>query len=221
VTNRSTSYDVIIAGAGPAGTSAAIHLAKQGVDVLLAEQKKFPRGKLCGEFISPECLDHFRTLGVAARMTAARPASLTETVFYSRGGHSVNVPSNWFRGQGNGLGLSRAEMDDRLLQRARAIGVDVLENSQAAGLLLDENRVLGIELKSGDLLIGYNALVTIDATGRNRALARRLINAAPAKAQKQRPFVAFKAHLANARPAPGACEIYFYPGGYGGLSSVE
>src|SRR5262249_41768474 len=73
----------------------------------------------------------------------------------------------------------------------------------------------------GDLLIGYNALVTIDATGRNRALARRLINAAPAKAQKQRPFVAFKAHLANARPAPGACEIYFYPGGYGGLRSVE
>ena len=44
-------YDVIIAGAGPAGSSAAIHLATSGLKVLLVEQKKFPRAKLCGEFI--------------------------------------------------------------------------------------------------------------------------------------------------------------------------
>ena len=59
------SFDVIIAGAGPAGSSAAIHLARQGVRVLLIEQKKFPRAKLCGEFISPECQKHFENLGVA------------------------------------------------------------------------------------------------------------------------------------------------------------
>ena len=53
-------YDIIIAGGGPAGASAAIHLATRGARVLLAEQKKFPREKLCGEFISPECLPHFK-----------------------------------------------------------------------------------------------------------------------------------------------------------------
>src|SRR6266487_6198437 len=96
----SLDYDVIIAGGGPAGTSAAIHLATRGVSVLLAEQKKFPRAKLCGEFISPECALHFERLGVADRMFAARPASLTETIFYSRNGKSVTVPSAWFGASG-------------------------------------------------------------------------------------------------------------------------
>jgi ribulose 1,5-bisphosphate synthetase/thiazole synthase len=42
------TFDVIIAGAGPAGASAAIHLARNDLRVLLVEQKKFPRAKLCG-----------------------------------------------------------------------------------------------------------------------------------------------------------------------------
>src|SRR6266496_2503742 len=111
-------YDVIIAGGGPAGSSAAIHLATRGARVLLAEQKKFPRAKLCGEFISPECANHFEQLGVADQIFAARPTNLTETVFYSRRGKSVSVPSAWFGASGVALGLSRAEMDQRLLRRA-------------------------------------------------------------------------------------------------------
>src|SRR5437868_11128418 len=78
------NYDVIIAGGGPAGASAAIHLAMRGTRVLLAEQKKFPRPKLCGEFISPECAIHFQRLHVAEAMSAAHPANLTATVLYSR-----------------------------------------------------------------------------------------------------------------------------------------
>src|SRR6202165_3361421 len=96
-------YDVIIAGGGPAGASAAIHLSTRGARVLLVEQKKFPRAKLCGEFISPECAPHFERLGVAERMLAAGPAKLTETVFYSRKGKSVSVPNTWFGATGVAL----------------------------------------------------------------------------------------------------------------------
>ena len=66
----SDNFDVIIAGAGPAGSSTAIHLARNDLRVLLVEQKKFPRPKLCGEFISPECQRHFQNLGVAESMLA-------------------------------------------------------------------------------------------------------------------------------------------------------
>jgi flavin-dependent dehydrogenase len=221
-------YDVLIAGGGPAGTCAAIHLAAQGARVLLAEQKKFPRAKLCGEFISPECLAHFERLGVAERMTTAGGASLTETVFYSRRGAGVCVPSEWFgAGGGAALGLSRAEMDARLLARAHEAGVEVLEEAQAAALLFDEQRVRGARLKMDEGVREISAAVTIDATGRSRVLARRADagggrqNGASPPPQKRAKLVAFKAHLEGTRGAVGCCEIYFYRGGYGGLSSVE
>src|SRR6266699_7244502 len=95
--DRIRDYDIVIAGAGPAGTSAAIHLALRGARVLLVEEKKFPRAKLCGEFISPECLTHFKRLGVMEEMSAAGGTALSETVFYSRHGKSLTVPSEWFK----------------------------------------------------------------------------------------------------------------------------
>jgi flavin-dependent dehydrogenase len=214
-------YDVIIAGGGPAGSSAAIHLTLGGARVLLVEQKKFPRAKLCGEFISPECAPHFERLGVAEQILAASPARLTETVFYSRQQRSVSVPSAWFGANGVALGLSRAEMDERLLRRASDAGAVVLEDAQVVNLLFDKDRVAGVTIKHTGSEAGYRAPVTIDATGRARALARRVGQSQHKTKSHRASLVAFKAHLEDARVAPGACEIYFYRGGYGGLSSIE
>jgi menaquinone-9 beta-reductase len=217
----SNTFDVAIAGAGPAGTSAAIRLALNGARVLLVEEKKFPRAKLCGEFISPECLAHFKQLGVMDEMSAAGGDSLTETVFYSRRGNSVSVPSEWFKAGTPALGLSRSEMDFQLLQRARNVGVVVLEESHVSRLISENGNLRGIAVRQGTATSEYNARLTIDATGRARALTRHLDPATPSQTKQQKPLVAFKAHLQNARVANNACEIYFYPRGYGGLNSVE
>jgi flavin-dependent dehydrogenase len=219
--SASSHYDVIIAGGGPAGSAAAIHLATRGARVLLAEQKKFPRPKLCGEFISPECAQHFDRLGVKDQMFAAGPANLAETVFYSRNGSQVSVPSSWFGSDGVALGLSRSEMDERLLRRADAAGATVLEDAQVTDLVFERGRVQGVTLKARSQPETYRAAITIDATGRTRALARRLPAAKENAKPKRPPMIAFKAHLENTLVAPGACEIYFYRHGYGGLSSVE
>lgn len=200
---------------------------------MLVEEKKFPRPKLCGEFISPECLAHFRRLGVLDQMIDAGGASLSETVFYSCKGNSVAVPSEWFKSGTKALGLSRREMDYKLLERAKSVGVTVLEETHASLLLQDGGQVCGVRVKTrdafGDAVKDYPALVTIDATGRVRALAREVDRQADRQVEQPRTqktttrptLVAFKAHLKNARVADGACEIYFYPGGYGGLSGVE
>jgi flavin-dependent dehydrogenase len=189
--------------------------------VLLAEQKSFPRPKLCGEFISPECAQHFDRLGVKDQMFAAGPATLAETVFYSRNGSKVSVPSSWFGSDGVALGLSRAEMDERLLRRAGAAGATVLEDAHVTDLVFEEGRVQGVAIKAGSRRETYRAAITIDATGRTRALARRLPAVKENTKQKRPPMIAFKAHLENTLVAPGACEIYFYRRGYGGLSSIE
>ena len=211
------TFDVIIAGAGPAGSSAAIHLARNGLRVLLIEQKKFPRAKLCGEFISPECQRHFENLGVSGAMTAAGPTALVETVFYSSRGHHVTIPSSWFGGPA-ALGLSRAVMDDVLLRRAQECGVAVLEGASVTEPIREQSNVRGVRVKVDGREQEYRAPLTIDATGRARILTRKL-NAGARRSRAK--LIAFKVHLRNTRVAPHACEIYFYPEGYGGLSTIE
>ncbi|HEY0101076.1 MAG TPA: NAD(P)/FAD-dependent oxidoreductase [Pyrinomonadaceae bacterium] len=230
-------YDVIVVGGGPAGASAAVHLATRGARVLLVEREKFPRAKLCGEFISPECLPHFARLGVLEEMSGAGGAQVGETLFFAQSGRRAGVPSAWFGKEAAGaLGLSRAEMDERLLQRARAVGVEVLEEAQVTGLLFADaarRTVCGVRVESRRGMSELRAGVTIDATGRARALARRVeprvkVSGGATReakrggaASRRMPLVAFKTHLENAGGAAGACEIYFYRGGYGGLSCVE
>jgi flavin-dependent dehydrogenase len=212
-------HEVIVVGGGPAGSSAAIHLAQQGISVLLIEQKRFPRAKLCGEFISPECVDHFEKLGVAANMQASEPAEITETVFYSRRGRRLVVPSSWFGGS-FALGLSRAEMDNNLLSRAKDLGVNVLEETSVIALIEEQKSVTGVRVRTHNVEREYRASIVVDATGRSRAVIRKLRRLDATRHDKPK-LVAFKVHLEGSRATPSTCEIYSYPGGYGGLSTIE
>lgn len=221
MTTDRKQYDVAIAGAGPAGSSLAIRLANAGLSVILTEQKAFPREKLCGEFISPECQIHFNELGVLPDIKAAGGTELKETVFFAQSGKGVAVESAWFGVPDSlALGLSRAEMDLILFSRAKAVGVDVRGETSVSGLDVEDGRVVGVTLrdKSG-IESDIKANLTIDATGRTRSLARRLDQRNVTKTAAE--LVAFKTHLSDARLLPATCEIYVYRGGYGGCNRVE
>lgn len=216
----SNTYDVAIVGAGPAGSSLAIRLAQAGKRVVLVEKEKFPRHKLCGEFISPECVPHFAQLGVLAEISDGGGSKLTETVFYSRSGRGVAVPSAMFGGvDRHAIGLSRAQMDLCLMERAAAVGVEVRE-STSASLVLDGARATGLRLKgvhqpSTTLQIG--AALVVDASGRGRALSRNIAASSFRKAK----LVAFKTHATGVDLPAGRCGIFSYSGGYGGTNRVE
>ena len=225
---------IAIVGAGPAGVSLAIRLAGGGFDVTLVEREKFPRQKLCGEFVSPECLGHFAELGVLDEMFAIGGDRISKTVFYAPSGRNVSVPSEWLGKSAQGaLSISRAAMDLRLLEKARRLGVRILEETQVVAVLFETDEVVGVKVKSktGETH-EITADLTIDATGRAGVLAKFALKIQNSKfkiqnsiqnpkSKIQNRLVGFKAHLENVNLEKGRCEIYFFRGGYGGLSYVE
>ena len=202
---------VLIAGGGPAGASLAIRLAAAGGDVVLIERDRFPRHKLCGEFISPECFGHFAELGVLEPMLAAGGERITETLFFPLSGRTVRIPGRAFGEPA--LGLSRSAMDAILLDRARAVGVEVIEGVAIASAAAERGELRAVDVRTADGTREITADIFIDATGRGKALVKAF--------QRTHGFVAFKAHLREAELAAGRCEIHFFPGGYGGINRVE
>ncbi|MEO6588585.1 MAG: NAD(P)/FAD-dependent oxidoreductase [Pyrinomonadaceae bacterium] len=217
---------ILIVGAGPAGASLAIRLARQDFEVVLIEREKFPRHKLCGEFISPEGLTHFKDLGVLDEMMAVGGDRIAQTIFYSQNGKSVSVASKWFGGGlQSALSISRAEMDLRLLEKAKSLGVKVLEETQVVGLLTENEKVSGVKVRFENRETEeVTADLVIDATGRANVLGKLCEKSktqnSKLKTQNSK-LVGFKTHLENVQMKKGVCEIYSFRGGYGGLSFVE
>ncbi|MCB1024370.1 MAG: NAD(P)/FAD-dependent oxidoreductase [Acidobacteria bacterium] len=221
MTNREK---ILIVGGGVSGASLAIRMSKNGSDVTLVERDKFPRQKLCGEFVSPECLRHFEDLGVMGEMNAIGGDPIFETRFYSQNGNSLCVPSGWFfDGEKGALSISRAEMDLRMLERARECGAKVFEESRCFKVKLGIDGISSVFVRdSRGASREFAVDMVIDATGRSRVLGKlidRQRNIRPEKSKER--FVGFKAHFKNVRIDHGVCEIYFFDGGYGGLSFIE
>ncbi|HEV8592595.1 MAG TPA: NAD(P)/FAD-dependent oxidoreductase [Pyrinomonadaceae bacterium] len=214
---------VVIVGAGPAGSSLAIRLARAGSDVVLIERERFPRPKLCGEFISPECLRHFEQLGAYPAMRASGGARILETRFYDRKERSITVPSKWFHSGANALSLSRLRMDECLLDAAKTEGVEVHEDTAAIRVAVENEHLAELVVRGEAGERSIEGDIFIDATGRASVLAKLLAKASrkgkPNLAKP--PYVAFKGHLAADNLGRDVCEIYSFDGGYGGLSPVE
>ncbi len=215
---------ILIIGGGVAGSSLAIRLRKQGWEVCIVEKDKFPRHKLCGEFVSPECFLHFEELDVLDSISRIGGEAIFETRFFSESGRSVAVPSKWFSGGMRGaLGISRSEMDYCLLEKARELGAEVLEGSRVTKISLDGKRIESVVTKNyrGETRKKAADLI-VDATGRARALSMLLEKKTSQRHRaKKIKHVAFKVHLENVNLEKGICEIYFFRGGYGGLNYVE
>ena len=118
------TYDAIIIGAGPAGSSVSTLLAREGLRALLLEKSRFPREKLCGEFVTPDCLNVFDRLGVRELIFEAGAKIIDQWTLFAPDGRGVEVPMEWIAdGHRHAIGISRARMDLILLECAREAGL--------------------------------------------------------------------------------------------------
>ena len=172
-------YDAIVVGAGPAGSAVAILLAEHGHSVLLLDKAAFPRPKLCGEYLSPEASRILDRLGVlkavdtagAVPLRGMRITAPDGTVLEGR--YPTEGPYRGYRD--HALAIPRLTFDQILLDRARALPVEVRERHRVEDLLLDGDRVVGVRGVGPDGA-GFEARspLVVGADGRQSLVARRL-----------------------------------------------
>ena len=164
--------EVIVAGAGPAGSVAALTLARAGARVLLVDRARFPRHKLCGDTLNPGAMAILRRLGLDAPVER-RGLPLAGMIVTGRGG--VRVEGHYGPGV-VGRALRRRELDAWLLEAAVGAGAHVEEGVTVQEALVHESaagpEVRGVVVKGRDgRPLRIPSLVTIAADGRRSTLA--------------------------------------------------
>lgn len=216
---------MLIVGGGPAGSVLAARLAASGKRVLVAEQSHFPRHKLCGEFISPECLEKLDELGVRDRMMAAGATRIREMILAGADGKSVELPLSVLNAEAEfALGFSRANLDAILLDRARELGAEVVEGTRVASGIKPVAGHYRVQAMDPDgQKLDFTARIVVNAAGRGSSFAatptsrRNMLEMA---LHRSRLF-GCKVHLRGIDPQARINGLYFFDGGYGGLAHIE
>jgi menaquinone-9 beta-reductase len=200
--------DVLIAGAGPAGSMAAIQLARAGARVLLVDRARFPRDKLCGDTVNPGAMRILDRAGLRARVEAAsRP--LAGMLLTGHGG--VHVRGTYGRGL-FARALTRRVLDQLLVDAAIAAGAQFQDGVRVDRAMVEET--------GGRLAV--RGAVLCGVAGRGIAAGRRM--RVPAQitiaADGRHSTLAFGLGLASHPPAPRRWAVGAYLEGIEGLGDV-
>jgi geranylgeranyl reductase family protein len=187
---HSESAQVVVVGAGPAGSTTAAALAAGGVDVLLLDREVFPREKTCGDGLTPRSVRVLQEMGLLAKLEAAGAFRMDGVRIHAPNGDHIEAA---FDSSGElpsfGLTLPRIALDTLLLEHAQAAGARFMSNFRAKGLVRDgraapggqRGTVIGVEgMLDGEPAVA-RAPLTCLATGAAVPLVEQagLLHAAP------------------------------------------
>jgi len=211
----SRHWDVVVAGAGPAGSATALLLSRAGMRVLLLDRARFPREKPCSEYLSPESTRVLERLGkdVLAAVAAASPARLTGMKVVAPSGRSVVGRFETFS-----FALPRTRFDTILLNAAQTRGVEVRQGVKVEALVYERGAVGGVVARDAGhgTRDTFRARVVVGADGLRSVVARRLGMVHTAGPRR----IAFTAHVADVPGVDDLGEMHVGRPGYVGLGPI-
>jgi menaquinone-9 beta-reductase len=170
-----TVYDVIIVGGGPAGSTLAWKLASEGAKVIVLDAAKFPREKVCGDYVEPRGLRILDLMGGLKTLEATSPLPITHSSTYIDAkleyigkipfyGVHKNMPPH-------GYIVARDIFDNLLLEIAGKSGATIHQETYAMGFTATGSGV-EVESQSKGAKHTYRGRVVVGADGVNSAVAR-------------------------------------------------
>jgi flavin-dependent dehydrogenase len=175
--NQQNSYDAIIIGGGPAGSSSSAILAEYGHRVLVLEREKFPRYHI-GESLLPFTFQPLQRLGLIDKMRQSAFVKKYSVQFVSPSGRASQpfyffdrydketVAQTWQ--------VLRSEFDEMLLNNAREKGTTVIEETTVKSLIREVGKVVGVQAQTkGGPVTEYRAPITLDCSGKEAFCAVR------------------------------------------------
>ncbi len=201
-------YDAIIVGGGPAGASCAAVCAAAGLRVLVVERAVFPRDKVCGDCLNPDCWPTLARLGIEDAVRALPHTALRTVEFVGLRGAPVRLPlPGHARGE---IAVKRSLLDALLLRNAAERGADVRQGSAVS--------VVG-QAPDGFVIGGVSARFLVAADGRN-SLAARSLKLLDDRRRPATDRIGLQTHA----PCPAAfgprVQMRWFARGYGGLCPV-
>ena len=217
------TFEVAIAGAGLAGAALALRLARRGVKVAVLDPATFPRDKVCGEFLSPECWKVLDRMDLADAVARSGYHAIRTVRISTPHGREV-VADVAGRDGLPGIGLSRSFLDDLIVRQAREAGATVFEAARVREPLIKEGRVVGVEARGADGPLTIRARITVAADGRHSSLVKQTGRTRGRSRFRPRLF-GLKRHLtvtdAEATERVGTVGLHVVRGGYGGTCRIE
>ncbi len=198
-------FDLIVVGGGPAGSVVAAGCARAGLSVALFEHHKFPRHKVCGDVINPNCWPTLDWVGAAGRIRALDQHQITGALFTTSDGTSLDVP---MRAQA----IRRSLFDAALLSHARACGVVIFEGEPVH----DINRTGEVQTCRRRCRARRGI---VGADGRHSVVARKLGLAR--RGDVRNGPIAFQGHFRATPSLDSQVQLHLFPGGYCGVVRVD
>jgi len=208
------SCDALVIGAGPAGSTTAILLARAGWSVAIVEKCPFPRPKVCGEFISATTVPTLDSLGLGgAFRDAAGPEIRRIGLLAKDTALCAAMPTHAAPGDRWGRALGREKLDMLLLERARSAGAQLWQPYAAVGLRAERGlQRCKIATRDREVVLRARIVVAAHGSWERGALPTQL-----ARPHRDSDLLAFKARFHDCDLSPDLMPLLAFPGGYGGM----